>query len=78
MLKFVVELLAVLMPKRQASGQVHNMRACMHWMPKHSHTFSLSLKPMKLLFCDSGMCMSTGVYARSLSHSNYCHGKNTS
>ena len=47
--------LEVLLPKRQASGQVHNMRACMHWMPRHTHTFPFFLKSLQLFFGDSGV-----------------------
>ena len=59
--KFVVEHLAVLMPKGQASGQVHNMRAC----PGCQGTRRLLRHGTRTLFlCDSGVCIiiSENVY----------------
>jgi hypothetical protein len=34
---------------------LHSMSACMHWMPRHTHTFPFFLKSLQLFFGDSGV-----------------------
>jgi hypothetical protein len=43
----------------------------MHWMPRHTHTFSFSLKPILLLFGDSDVwySMLEYVYGPSITRS---------